>query len=78
MPLLHRSCVRLAEPVTLGGRLLVPLVRMLTLAHERGGIASCTPVALLVGEAGAWSFVPLEDGICQDILSGLCLPPLAE
>jgi hypothetical protein len=78
MPFLHRSCVRLASPVAVGGRLLVPLVRMLTVSHERGGMASCTPVALLVREAGAWSFVPLEDGIGQDILSRLCLPPLAE
>jgi len=76
MPLLHRSCVRLASPVALGGRLLVPLVRMLTVSHERGGIASCTPVAFLIRDAGTWSFVPLEDGIGQDILSILCLPPL--
>jgi hypothetical protein len=74
MPLLQRSCVRFASPVSLGGRLLVPLVRILTVSHESGGIASCTPVALLVGEEGAWSFVPLEEGISQDILSLLTLP----
>jgi hypothetical protein len=74
MPLLQRSCVRLASPVALGGRLLVPLVRIFTVSHERGGIASCTPVALLIGEGDAWSFVPLEDGIGQDVLSGLTLP----
>jgi hypothetical protein len=35
----------------------------------------CTPVALLIGEDGAWSFVPLEEGIGQDILVGLDLQP---
>jgi hypothetical protein len=74
MPLSPRSRLSLAPPVTLGRRLFVPLVRMLTISHERGGFALCTPVALLIGEDGAWSFVPLEEGIGQDILSGLELP----
>jgi hypothetical protein len=75
MPLSVRARIRLAPPVTAGGRLLVPLVRMLTVSHAGGGMAHCTPVALLIGEDGAWFFVPLEDGIGQDILSGLDLAP---
>jgi len=74
MSLPVHSILRLASPVTLGGRLLVPVVRMFSVFHARGGIAHCTPVALLIGEGGIWSFVPLEDGIGQDILSGLELP----
>jgi hypothetical protein len=69
-----RERIRLAPPVTVGGRLLVPVVRMLTMSHESGGMASSTPVALLIGEGNAWSFVPLEEGIGQEILSGLDLP----
>jgi len=33
------------------------------------------PVALLIREGGAWSFVSLEEGIGQDILARLDLPP---
>jgi len=69
-----RSSLRLAAPVTLGRRIFVPLVRMLTASHEWGGMASCTPVALLIGEGASWSFVPLEEGIGQEVLSTLDLP----
>jgi hypothetical protein len=69
------TALRLAPPLTLAGRLLVPVVRLITLSCEGGGFASCTPVALLVGEAGAWSFVPLEEGFCQEDLSGIEAPP---
>ena len=73
-PLPVNSGLRLASPVALGERLFVPLVRTLTISHATGGMAHCIPVALLIGEKGVWSFVPLEDGIDQGILSGLELP----
>jgi hypothetical protein len=37
-----------------------------------------SPLALLIEEKGAWSFVALVDGICQEILSGLNLSYPAE
>jgi hypothetical protein len=41
-----------------------------------GGVISGVPLALLIEEQGAWSFVPLADGIRQDILDDLePLPP---
>jgi hypothetical protein len=61
----------LACPVAWGGRLLVPLLRRVSLWHGGGGMTLCTPVALLIEEEGAWSFVSLEEGTGQDALGGL-------
>jgi len=33
-----------------------------------------TPLALLIEDEGVWSFVPIADGITQDILSSCGLP----
>jgi hypothetical protein len=68
-----RTSLMLSTPVASGGRLLVPVVRRLTVIHETGGYGSCTPVALLVGEGDAWTFVPLEEGIGQEVLAGIDL-----
>ena len=57
MPLSEGSRLRLAPPVTWGGRLFVPLVRTLSISHQNGGVWLSTPVALLIGERGAWWFV---------------------
>ena len=65
----------LGPPVSWGGRLLVPLVRRVDLSRGAGGMVLGDPVALLIREGGAWSFVPLGDGIGQDILARLDLPP---
>ena len=78
MPLQSGSCFRLAAPVSMGGRLFVPVVRILTVSYERGGIASSTPVALLIREDGAWSFVSLEEGITQEVLRESGLFPVEE
>ena len=75
MSLRYRSGLRLAAPVFVGGRLFVPIVRMISLSHGHGGMGHAIPVALLVGEGRGWSFVPLEDGIGRDILPELELPP---
>ena len=64
----------LGSPVACGERVFVPLLRRVRLTSEGGGFLICTAVALLVGEAGTWSFVSLEDGIGQDILEGLKVP----
>jgi hypothetical protein len=76
MRLSVRSGLRIAPPVSWDGRLFVPVVRILAVSHGRGVIASCTPVALLIGEGDSWSFVSLEEGITQEDLGepGL-LPP---
>ena len=75
MPLSEGSSLRLAPPLAWGGRLFVPLVRILSISHERGGICLCTPVALLIEEEGAWYFVPLDPQITQECLGELELPP---
>jgi len=75
MPLPAGSRLRLAPPFAWGGRLLVPLIRIFSLSHERGGICLCTPVALFIGEGGAWSFVSLDPEITQECLGELELPP---
>ena len=75
MPLPAGSLLRLAPPVALGGRLIVPLIRIFSFSHERGGICLCTPVALLIGEGGQWSFVSLDPDTTQECLGELELPP---
>jgi hypothetical protein len=56
--------------VSWGGRLFVPLIRRTCLDWGGGGVITGVPVALLIGEEGAWSFVPLIEGVRQDILTG--------
>jgi hypothetical protein len=75
MPLPAGSSLRLAPPVAWAGRLFVPLIRILSFSHERGGICLCTPVALLIGEGGQWSFVSLDPDTTQECLGELELPP---
>ncbi len=69
------SRLSLAPPVALGGRLFVPLIRIFSFSHERGGICLCTPVALLIEEGGTWSFVSLDPDTTQECLGELELPP---
>ena len=75
MPIPAGSSLRLAPPVSLEGRLFVPIIRIFSVSHERGGICLCTPVALLIEEGGAWSFVSLDPDITQECLEDLELPP---
>ncbi len=56
-----------------GGRLFVPLILRTCLSWGGGGVIADTPLALLIGDEGAWSFVPIVDGINQEILSDLDL-----
>ncbi|HTY53162.1 MAG TPA: hypothetical protein VMB35_08200 [Methanomicrobiales archaeon] len=62
--------------VSWGGRLFVPLIRRTCMNWGGGGFITGVPVALLIREEGAWSFVPLIEGVRQDILSspGLSFP----
>ena len=75
MPLPPVSSLRLAPPLTVGGRIVVPVIRMFSMSGERGGCCSCTPVALLIGEGGAWSFVSLDPDTTRECLEELELPP---
>ena len=76
MSLSEGSRLRLAPPVTWGGRLFVPLVRTLSISHQNGGVWLSTPVALLIGERGAWWFVSLDPGTTRECLAELELPPV--
>jgi hypothetical protein len=75
MPLPAGSSLRLASPFAWEGRLFVPILRTLSISHEKGGIYLCTPVALLIGEEGAWSFVSLDPDTTRECLGELELPP---
>ncbi|MGB9177418.1 MAG: hypothetical protein WCB46_11900 [Methanoregula sp.] len=75
MPLSTGSSVRLAPPVACGGRLFVPLIRILSVSREGGGFGLCTPVALLIDEAGEWFFVSLDPDTTQECLAELELFP---
>jgi len=59
------------DPVACGERVFLPIVRDTTVSFEQGAVVSVSPVALLYSEAGRWMFVPLEEGICPDILENL-------
>jgi hypothetical protein len=63
--------VRMLEPVTCGERIFFPLVRDMQVSFDQGVVAAVSPVALLFSEADRWMFVPLEEGICPDILEKL-------
>jgi hypothetical protein len=63
--------VRMLEPVPCGERVFFPIVRDLLFSFDQGVVATVSPVALLFSEAGRWMFVPLEEGICPDILEKL-------
>lgn len=65
------SAVRMLEPVTCGERVFFALVRDNIYSYEQGAVVSVNPVALLFSESGQWMFVPLEEGICPDILTKL-------
>jgi len=75
IPLPAGSSLRLAPPVVWGGRLFVPIIRIRSISYEKGGICLCTPVALLIGEGVAWSFVSLDPDTTQECLRELGLPP---
>jgi hypothetical protein len=69
------SILRLAPPVACGGRLFVPLIRILSVSQERGGFGLCIPVALLIDEGGEWFFVSLDPDTTQECLGDLELLP---
>jgi hypothetical protein len=74
IPIPAGSSLRLAPPFLLGRRLFVPIIRIFSFSHERGGICLCTPVALLIEEGGAWSFFSLDPDTTRECLGELELP----
>jgi len=75
MPPSTCSSLRLGSPVACGGRLFVPIIRILSISQERGGFGLCTPVALLIGEGEEWFFVSLDPETTQECLGDLELLP---
>jgi hypothetical protein len=75
MTLSTGEILRLAPPVACGGRLFVPLIRILSISQEQGGFGLCTPVALLIGEGEDWFFVSLDPDTTQECLGELELLP---
>ncbi len=71
MPPSTGSSLRLGSPITYGRRLVVPLMRTLSVIQEHGGFGLCTPVALLIGEAEKWFFISLDPDTTQESLREL-------
>ena len=71
MPPSKGERLRLGPPVVCGGRLFVPIIRILSISQERGGFGLCTPVALLIGEGEEWFFVSLDPHTTQECLKEL-------
>ena len=65
------AAIRMLEAVTCGDRVFFPLIRETQVSSGQGIVVMVSPVALLFSEAGWWMFVPLEEGICPDILGTL-------
>jgi hypothetical protein len=65
------TALRLLDPVACDERVFLPLVRDTFVSFEEGAVVLVSPVAILIAEAGRWMFVPLEEGICSDILGTL-------
>lgn len=74
MSLSSDSSLRLELPFAWGGRLFIPVIRILSIPYEKGGIGLCTPVALLIEEGSVWSFVSLDPHTNQECLGELELP----
>ena len=75
MPPSKGERLRLGPPVVCGGRLFVPIIRVLSISQEQGGFGLCTPVAILIGEGGNWYFVSLDPNTTQECLGELELLP---
>jgi hypothetical protein len=60
--------MRLLAPRVFGNRTIIPVVRDLTVSCSTGVMISGRPVALLIGEGGAWGIALLEEGSVVDLL----------
>jgi len=58
-----------SPPVSCGGRDFYPVIRVFHLTSQSGGWISGTPIALIIEEGGIWSFVTLEEGIQEEIIT---------
>jgi hypothetical protein len=65
------TVIRMLDPVSFGERIFFPIVRDSMTACNQGIAVVMSPVALLLVEAGAWMFVPIEEGTGPDILEKL-------
>jgi hypothetical protein len=63
--------IRMLEAVTIGERVIIPLVRHTQVSSGQGVVVMANPVALLISESGSWMFTALEEGISPDILGTL-------
>ncbi|MDD1686836.1 hypothetical protein [Methanoregula sp.] len=66
--------LRLQQPQVYGNRTIIPVVRENSTCYGHGMIAAVHPVALLIGENGAWGIVLLEGDSVAAILEKIVLP----
>ncbi|HOT95159.1 MAG TPA: hypothetical protein PK089_08240 [Methanoregulaceae archaeon] len=67
--MIARDSVRLGAPVSAGGRLLTPVVRVRYTLAGTGGFGSVEPLGLLVGESGETTFYPFDPSFDWDRVS---------
>ena len=66
--------LRLQPPQVYGDRTIIPVVSELSACHDHGMMGSVRPVALLIGENGAWGIALLEGDSVAALLERLVLP----
>lgn len=66
--------LRLQPPRVFGDRTIIPVVSEISACFDHGMMASVRPVALLIGEDGAWDIALLEGDSVAALLERLILP----
>jgi hypothetical protein len=66
--------LRLQPPRVFGDRTIIPVVSEQSACSDHGMMASVRPVALLIGEDGAWDIALLEGDSVAALLERLILP----
>lgn len=66
--------LRLQTPRVYGDRTIIPVVSEMSACSGHGMMGSVRPVALLIGEDGAWGIALLEGDSVAALLEKLVLP----
>ena len=66
--------LRLQPPRVYGDRTIIPVVSAISACSDHGLRGSVRPVALLIGEDGAWGIALLEGDTVEALLERLVLP----
>ena len=67
--------VRLLAPRVFGNRTIIPVIRETSFCHDNGMVASVIPVALIIGDEGAWGVALLEGESVPALLDSISKEP---